>query len=350
MKYLSKVKKQHVLDALKDDYGINSDLFLYDAVLLGSAGNMHSANKILNSACIKANSFKKSKSIKFDLNEGIELLREYEFTVLSVDNDFIKEFDGPDFKMLKRLFHKDVRECFSQHLFSPLIDDDIKGNGLKKVVGKNQFIYEKVNLGLLYDFSLEVIEEFGGVEVAKKILHSNRLTEEFVDCWKDDLLHKTVEAKVSKPVYSHLFTKEEISVAKRRVEEAGKLTHNTSPDITAAHTLKESEEAYAEGDTLLKTHKIKERDSRVIKHSKESFKKNNGTLICEACGFDFEKVYGKRGKDFIEAHHNNLVSKMKEGDKTRIEDITMLCSNCHRMIHKKPMMTLKQLRDLLNTN
>ena len=65
--------------------------------------------------------------------------------------------------------------------------------------------------------------------------------------------------------------------------------------------------------------------------------------------FTFEKVYGKRGMDFIEAHHSKPVSDMKEGDKTKLEDIAMLYSNCHRMIHRKPMISVELLSKKLNS-
>ncbi len=57
---------------------------------------------------------------------------------------------------------------------------------------------------------------------------------------------------------------------------------------------------------------------------------------CMACSFNFEKFYFARGKDFIEVHHTKLVSEL--GDNTKVDpdkDLIVLCSNCHRMIHRK---------------
>lgn len=62
---------------------------------------------------------------------------------------------------------------------------------------------------------------------------------------------------------------------------------------------------------------------------------------CVACGFDFEKKYGEYGKDFIEVHHIKPVSEL--GGNTRINpqtDMAVLCSNCHRMVHRKREMVL----------
>lgn len=53
---------------------------------------------------------------------------------------------------------------------------------------------------------------------------------------------------------------------------------------------------------------------------------------CAVCGFDFEKIYGQLGKNFIEVHHMIPVSeKEREND---VNNLRPLCSNCHRMIHR----------------
>ncbi|RYD02497.1 hypothetical protein N752_24520 [Desulforamulus aquiferis] len=70
-------------------------------------------------------------------------------------------------------------------------------------------------------------------------------------------------------------------------------------------------------------------------------------MYCEVCNFDFTQRYGNRGKDFIEGHHKKLVSELKEGEKTKVEDIALLCSNCHRMIHRKPLITVEELIEIV---
>jgi len=111
----------------------------------------------------------------------------------------------------------------------------------------------------------------------------------------------------------------------------------------------EEDKGYPEGKMAFRTHRIFERDPKVIKKAKEKFSKEHcGHVFCEVCNFDFSEFYGVRGMDFIEGHHKKLVSEMKEGEETRIEDITLLCSNCHRMIHRKPLITVEELKLLIN--
>ncbi len=71
---------------------------------------------------------------------------------------------------------------------------------------------------------------------------------------------------------------------------------------------------------------------------------------CMACGFDFEKVYGERGRGFIEVHHivpvSQLIQETKINPRT---DMIVLCSNCHRMIHRRKdePLSLDELRTIL---
>src|SRR5690606_19764194 len=72
--------------------------------------------------------------------------------------------------------------------------------------------------------------------------------------------------------------------------------------------------------------------------------RQGGTLACEACGFDFEKVYGDRGSGYIECHHVVPLHEAGEG-RTKLSDLALICANCHRMIHRRaPWPTPADLR------
>jgi 5-methylcytosine-specific restriction enzyme A len=104
----------------------------------------------------------------------------------------------------------------------------------------------------------------------------------------------------------------------------------------------------SEGKVSYRLHRTLERDRKVVALRKAAALHGQGKLECEACGFDFHATYGVRGAGYIEAHHTNPVYAMTEGDETTVEDLVLLCSNCHRMVHTaKPWLTLEQLKALL---
>jgi 5-methylcytosine-specific restriction protein A len=105
---------------------------------------------------------------------------------------------------------------------------------------------------------------------------------------------------------------------------------------------------FPEGKVVERKHKTRERSSAVVELAKQNFKSKHGRLFCQVCGFDFEKRYGKIGKGFIEGHHIIPVSEMKSGHKTKPEDIALLCSNCHSMVHKRrPWLKMPELKSLI---
>ena len=64
--------------------------------------------------------------------------------------------------------------------------------------------------------------------------------------------------------------------------------------------------------------------------------KNLQGTICKICGFDFEQAYGEVGRGYIEAHHLVPIAQAK-GTKRTLDpaaDFAVLCSNCHRMVHR----------------
>jgi predicted HNH restriction endonuclease len=103
-----------------------------------------------------------------------------------------------------------------------------------------------------------------------------------------------------------------------------------------------------EGRLLTRLHRTRERSRRLVERRKLRALKEHGHLRCEACSFDFEERYGARGKGFIEAHHTKAVETLVEGSKTKLEDLALLCANCHRMIHAtRPWLTIDGLRELI---
>ena len=57
--------------------------------------------------------------------------------------------------------------------------------------------------------------------------------------------------------------------------------------------------------------------------------------VCKICGFDFEKVYGDLGHQFIHVHHIEKISSHDEQYYINPEkDLIPVCPNCHAMLHR----------------
>jgi hypothetical protein len=70
-------------------------------------------------------------------------------------------------------------------------------------------------------------------------------------------------------------------------------------------------------------------------------------LRCVVCNFDFEETYGSLGEDFIECHHLKPMALDKERV-TTTDDVAVVCSNCHRMIHKGgKLRTIAEMKELV---
>jgi len=89
-----------------------------------------------------------------------------------------------------------------------------------------------------------------------------------------------------------------------------------------------------EGKVIYRLHRHRERDSKITKKKKDQELEHNGTLQCEVCSFDFYKVYGEIGKGFIECHHKIPLADLDVERQTRLEDLALVCANCHRMLHQ----------------
>lgn len=104
---------------------------------------------------------------------------------------------------------------------------------------------------------------------------------------------------------------------------------------------------FPEGKGGYRLHRQIERSSPLIREAKAKAKRD-GRLYCWVCPFDFAEVYGERGEGFIEAHHTIPVSEIGENGISKIEDIAMVCSNCHRMLHRRPWLTIDELAEIIS--
>lgn len=109
----------------------------------------------------------------------------------------------------------------------------------------------------------------------------------------------------------------------------------TEAELAADSTLDEEGDlpppSMLEDGTKFRLHKRIERNSRLVKLVKQSKPSS-----CEICGIDFGVLYGDLGTGYIEAHHLRPVASLKgtKAELDPVKDFAVLCSNCHRMVHK----------------
>lgn len=99
-----------------------------------------------------------------------------------------------------------------------------------------------------------------------------------------------------------------------------------------------------EGKLLFRNHRIRERDSS-ISHKKKMIALSEGKYNCEVCDFSYQDFYGQ---DYIECHHKIPI---RLGERvTKLEDLALVCSNCHRMLHRKingEYLSINKLKELI---
>jgi 5-methylcytosine-specific restriction enzyme A len=159
----------------------------------------------------------------------------------------------------------------------------------------------------------------------KGLQRGGKLEEEVWNCFADDTIELAQTAKAIRQI-----------VTKRQIP------------ITAQDENDDEFVEAEEGRILTRLHRSRERSPELIAKKKASALKKHGRLQCEVCSFDFEAQYGSRGLGFIEAHHTKPLHTLSPGDKTRLEDLALLCSNCHRMVHaRRPWLTLEELKQII---
>lgn len=109
-----------------------------------------------------------------------------------------------------------------------------------------------------------------------------------------------------------------------------------APDRTFDQTFAGMEAQEGAVQRRLQTHRRREAKLRIAK-IQQALKSGGGRLVCEVpkCGFDFFKRYGPLGYGYAHVHHLlPLASAGARGTKTTLDDLAVVCANCHAMIHK----------------
>jgi 5-methylcytosine-specific restriction enzyme A len=102
-----------------------------------------------------------------------------------------------------------------------------------------------------------------------------------------------------------------------------------------------------EGSRVLRSPLQVERDRRLRTAKKVAVLTAAKRLACEVCTFDFFERYGELGKEFCEVHH---LHPLASGGlrQTTLDDLAVVCSNCHRMMHRSDrVLSVEELRGYL---
>jgi 5-methylcytosine-specific restriction endonuclease McrA len=104
--------------------------------------------------------------------------------------------------------------------------------------------------------------------------------------------------------------------------------------------------AATEGHRRLVQHLDRERNQTLVRKKK----KHAASLDCEVCGFSFGRIYDRIASDYCEVHQLSPLSEVEQPTQTRMEDLAILCANCHRVVHlRNPPYTLDEVRRMLTT-
>ncbi len=89
-----------------------------------------------------------------------------------------------------------------------------------------------------------------------------------------------------------------------------------------------------EGEKVLELHYSVERDRKLRESKIKEFVKENGDIFCELCSFKFTDAYPFLKKNIIEVHHIIPLSQLSAQTKVRLDDLILLCANCHLAVHQ----------------
>lgn len=123
------------------------------------------------------------------------------------------------------------------------------------------------------------------------------------------------------------------------------IDHKADAKTTIAND--DDESAFPEGRERYRLHRDLERDPSISISAKRQRLETAGKLECDVCAFDFTDTYGELGDGFIEAHHTLPVSRLDGKTKTKVADLALVCSNCHRMLHRGRLLSVKELRKIV---
>jgi hypothetical protein len=104
----------------------------------------------------------------------------------------------------------------------------------------------------------------------------------------------------------------------------------------------------AEGDLRLANHLRRERRRSLVEVKKRLALETHGALICECCSLSSCDLPLPVGSRCFEVHHLIPLAALVTRRITRIDELALVCANCHRMIHAQvEPLTISALSQLI---
>lgn len=182
-------------------------------------------------------------------------------------------------------------------------------------------------------------------ERLKKLVQLGLITEnDFANYQGDVNLHKLIGSNNSDAKYIMFFLLNRINEKQSRGKNREKIQQVNKFDEFAI----EEEYLGVEGAKKKVLVNYYERDYSLRKRKIEV---NKGDCSCSICGFNFEKVYGDRGKGFIHVHHLIPLSEIGKVHDAPLDTLILVCPNCHAMLHRtNPVLKPDDLKKLIEEN
>jgi len=145
---------------------------------------------------------------------------------------------------------------------------------------------------------------------------------------------------------AHLHLGQHVNILQGISSIPGYITYESglSQPLSEKDIVKENYE-FSEGGTKEIILELQKREPTLKRHAIDKY-----GLNCQICNFNFEQFYGTIGAGYIELHHNQPLSVDKEQRTTTLQDIAIVCANCHRVLHRtgeKPL-SIEVLRNAIS--
>jgi 5-methylcytosine-specific restriction protein A len=99
-------------------------------------------------------------------------------------------------------------------------------------------------------------------------------------------------------------------------------------------------EGYEEGQKLVAEITVTIRNPKLAKRARAHYGVN-----CQVCAFNFQERYGDIGSGFIEVHHLTQLALTAGPRIATLDDVCVVCANCHRMMHRRtPPFTVEEMK------